>query len=121
MSEIRYLLDEHVAALFRRELLNREPALIVWRIGDPSAPPRGTLDPEILQWCEAHGFILVTSNRHTMPRHLRDHLAKDRHVPGIFILNPSMSIGETIEELLLIWTASHEDEYRDRIAYLPLS
>jgi hypothetical protein len=31
-----------------------------------------------------------------------------------------MSIGETIEELLLSWAASHEDEYRDRMAFLPV-
>jgi hypothetical protein len=121
MSEIRYLLDEHVDPLFRTELLKREPTLIVWRIGDPSAPPRSTLDPEILYWCEEYGFILVTNNRHTMPKHLRDHLAEGRHVPGIFVLNPNMSVGETLEELLLIWGASDEDEYRDQIAFLPVS
>jgi len=32
-----------------------------------------------------------------------------------------MSIGETIDELLLIWAASQEDEYVDRIAYLPIT
>jgi len=121
MSEIRYLLDEHIDPLFRRELLKREPTLEVWKIGDPSAPPRGTLDPEILRWCKEYAFILVTNNRHTMPQHLRDHLAEGRHVPGIFIINPTMSIGEIIEELLLIWIASHEDEYRDRMVFLPLS
>ena len=29
--------------------------------------------------------------------------------------------GETIDELLLIWAASQEDEYVDRIAYLPIT
>ncbi len=121
MSEIRYLLDEHIDPLFRRELLKRESTLVVWKIGDPSAPPKGTLDPDILQWCEEHAFVLVTNNRHTMPQHLRDHLAEGRHVPGIFVLNPNMSIGEILEELLLIWGASYEDEYQDRIAFLPLT
>ncbi len=32
-----------------------------------------------------------------------------------------MSIGETIEELLLIWGASEADEYQDQLVYLPLS
>lgn len=43
-----------------------------------------------------------------------------RHIPGIFILNPNLSIGENIKELILVALASEEDEYQDRIIYLPL-
>ncbi|MBM3144937.1 MAG: hypothetical protein FJ010_08170 [Chloroflexi bacterium] len=42
-----------------------------------------------------------------------------RHVPGIFVMNADMGIGETIEELLLIWGASDEEEYHDNIWFLP--
>lgn len=121
MSYIRYLLDEHVDPLFRRELLKREPEVIVWRIGDPGSPPQGTLDPSILEWCEEHDCILVTNNRRSMPVHLAAHLAKGHYIPGIFELNPNMSIGEIIEELLLIWGGSLENEYQDRILFLPIS
>jgi len=75
MNDIRYLLDENVAPLFRAALLKREPKLVVWKIGDPGAPPTGTPDPAILQWCEENSFILVTNNRKSMPQHFRDHLA----------------------------------------------
>ena len=121
MNDIRYLLDENVDPLFRVELLRREPNLIVWKVGDPGAPPGGTSDPVILQWCEENQFILVTNNRRSMTRHLRDHLDRGRHVPGILELNPSMGIGDTIEELLLMWNASDANEYRDLLIYLPLS
>ena len=121
MSTIRYLLDEHVDPLYRTELLKREPGVTVWRIGLLGAPAKGTLDADLLDWCEENSFILVTNNRKSMPGHLSDHLAKGRHVPGIFELNPNMGIGETIEELILIWAASRSDEYQDRIVYLPLS
>ncbi|GBO54674.1 hypothetical protein APA_2725 [Pseudanabaena sp. lw0831] len=49
-----------------------------------------------------------------------DHLAQGQHIPGIFQINPSMSLGKTIEELVLAALASLDDEYRDRISYLPL-
>jgi hypothetical protein len=55
-----------------------------------------------------------------MPVHLIDHLAQGHHIAGIFQINPSMSMGETIEELVLAGLASLDDEYRDRISYLPL-
>jgi hypothetical protein len=58
----------------------------------------GTLDPEILIWCEKYDCVLVTDNRSTMPVHLAEHVNDGHHVPGIFLLNPNMSIGDTIEQ-----------------------
>ena len=121
MKTVHYLLDENLDPIFRAELFRREPEMVVWRISDPNTPPRGTLDPEILQWCEENSFILVTNNRKSMPQHLQAHLAKQRHIPGIFELNPNMSIGETIDELVLIWLASDINQYRDLLLFLPLS
>jgi hypothetical protein len=121
VNDIRYLLDENVDPLFRAALLRREPDLLVWRVGDPGAPPGETSDPAILEWCEGNQFILVTNNRKSMTQHLQDHLDKGRHCPGILELNPNMSVGETIEELLLIWNVSDAGEYWDLLIYLPLS
>jgi len=117
---IKFLLDENVDDRIRKGLLRRHNDISVWRIGEPYAPPNSTLDPEILVWCEANGFSLVTNNRDSMPPHLRDHLAAGRHVPGIFTLNDNMSLTETIETLILIWGAGKPDEYADRINYLPI-
>lgn len=118
---IQYLLDEHIALLYRTQLMRQAPDLVVRMIGDPDAPPRGTLDPEILIWCEIHDFILGTNNRKSMPKHLAGHLAEGHHVPGIFIIDPSKDIGETLTELIIIAGASFPKEYQDRFEYLPLS
>jgi len=56
-----------------------------------------------------------------MPVHLKDHLQQDRHIPGIFILDPQLTIGENIEELLLIAEISFADEYQDQIIFLPIT
>lgn len=56
-----------------------------------------------------------------MPVHLTEHLAQSRHIPGILVLNPSLSIGETLNDLMMIANASLENEYQDRIEYLPLT
>lgn len=121
MSPIKYLLDENVDRAIRAGLHRHWPEMVVWIIGDPGAPPRGTPDPDILLWCEANNFTLVTNNRASMPDHLRNHIAAGRHLPGIFILNPSMMVGETIDELALIWGASEADEYLDLMRFLPIS
>lgn len=120
MSNIRLLLDENVNPRYRRELLRRETTLMVWRIGDPGAPPEATLDPEILVWCELHEFILVTNNRKSMPLHLQSHLANGNHVPGILSISDKVGIGNLVEELLLIASIAAAEDLRDRIVYLPL-
>jgi hypothetical protein len=56
-----------------------------------------------------------------MPVHLDDHIAQGRHVPGIFILNADLSIGQNLDELILIAEGSFDDEYQDQIVFLPLT
>jgi hypothetical protein len=120
VTPLRYLLDENVDPVYAREMIRRDPSFVVWRIGAPGAPLKGTLDPEILVWCEIHGFVLVTNNRKSMPEHLRDHLAIGRHIRGIIALNAVMSVGDALDDLWLIATVADEPEYADRILYLPL-
>jgi hypothetical protein len=111
----------HVGRRLQRALRRRSAELIVWRIGDPGAPRESTPDPEILIWCEANNFLLVTNNRSTMPVHLRDHLEAGHHVPGIFILSESKIVGATAAELHLIWAAPAAEEHQDQIRHLPIS
>jgi hypothetical protein len=120
MSDIVYLLDENVDPSLRTALHQRWPDMLVWRVGDPGAPEHGTPDPEILLWCEAHGVALITNNRASMPVHLRDHLVVGRHVPGIFVLNADLSLGEIVDELALIWLASKPEIYFDLLNFLPI-
>ena len=120
MSEVRYLVDENTPRAIADQLRRREPQIIVLCIGDDLAPARGTPDPAILLWLEREEFCLITRNRQSMPRHLRDHLATGHHVPGIFSLRPRARMGRVIEDLLLIWQASRSTEYQDQIVYIPL-
>jgi hypothetical protein len=95
--------------------------MVIWIVGDPGAPRRGTADPDILQWCEANSTLLVTNNRASMPVHLREHLATGRHSPGIFILNANMTMGETVAELALIWEVAELETYLDQLRFLPIT
>lgn len=85
-----------------------------------TTPQKESLDPEVLVWREENDCILVTNNRKSMPIHLADHVAQKHHVPGIFILNPKLSVGENLEQLLLIAEGLVANEYQDRIEFLPL-
>jgi len=121
MTAVAYLLDENVDLRLRRALKSLAGDLVVWCVGDPGAPALGMDDPTILRWCEDHAYILVTNNRASMPVHLGQHLASGRHVPGIFVLHASMSLGEIADELALIYEASELEDYADQLSYLPVS
>ncbi|UBF29032.1 DUF5615 family PIN-like protein [Kovacikia minuta CCNUW1] len=118
---IKYLLDENLTPDYREQLSCHQSTLKICMIGDPDAPSKGAKDPDILIWCEQNGCILVTNNRRSMPVHLAHHLAEGRHIPGILVFRPKADIGRVIEDLILIAVAALEDEYQDRIVYIPLS
>lgn len=120
MNEMGFLLDEHIPIIIQERLKQMEPKVRVYAIGDGIAPPKGTPDPDILSWIAAHNCMLVTNNRSTMPVHLRAHLGRGQHVPGIVQLPRRMNIGAILDDLLLIWGASSPGEFRDQIVYLPL-
>ncbi len=120
---VQYLLDENLPPLYQEQLLRYQSDLTVLMIGELSAintPAKGALDPEILIWCESNNFILVTNNRTSMPVHLAEHLSQHRQVPGIFVLRPFASIGQIIDDLILIALAGEPQEYQNRITYIPL-
>ncbi len=117
---IKYLLDENLPNLYKTQLFSRLPDLFVKMIGDEGVPPRGTKDPEILIWCQANNFILVTNNRSSMPVHLADHLAEKRHIPGIFVFRPKAEVKLIIDDLILIALAANENEFQDQIIHIPL-
>ena len=116
----RFLLDEHINRAIQRQLCRLDSQIEVLAIGDPEAPPSGTLDPEILVWLESHGYLLVTANRSTMPGHFVAHLEMGHHIPGIVWLRPGTRLGRIIEELYLIWVASTATEYQDALLFMPL-
>lgn len=115
-----YLVDENTTPALADQLRRRQSGLKVANVGDDIAPPKGTLDPDILLWIETHGFTLITRNRKSMPEHLLQHLEAGHHIPGILTIRPKASLGEIIEDLLLIWELSEEDEYQDQIIHIPL-
>ncbi len=118
---LKYLMDENVDFVYKIQLRRREPDVVVRAVGEPGAPPKRTSDPEILCWCEEYNFVLLTNNRKSMPVHLADHITQGRHVPGIFILNSALSMGQNLDELILVAQGSFDGEYQDQIVNLPLT
>jgi len=60
---LQYLMDDNIDPFYVKQLRRKNRDLVVWAIPEPSTPEKGTLDPEILTWCEINNFILNTGMR----------------------------------------------------------
>lgn len=119
MTVVRFLCDEHVHPALAEAIHNREPGVKLLFVGQPNAPATGTPDPELLQSAEQKGYALLTGDRRTMPIHLIEHHAAGRHTWGVFLIRREAEWSRLIHDILLIWSASQAEDWRDRLEYLP--
>ncbi|MCY3626159.1 MAG: DUF5615 family PIN-like protein [Gammaproteobacteria bacterium] len=118
-NQIRFLLDEDTSHVIQKGLEYRHPEVEIRVIGGTDVPPLGTKDEEILEFLEREAYILVSSNRSTMPMHLETHLQKGGHIPGVLLLRPRFPYREIIDTLELILFASVPEDFRDQVVYIP--
>jgi len=114
---LRYLIDNHLGDL-ARALRRRAPRLTIWRVGEPGMPARDAPDPDILHWCEAHGFVLVCRDTSTPEAHVAAVRADGVVIPGVIIANRTLGVGETLELLELIAELIELDELQDTVRFL---
>jgi hypothetical protein len=119
MSTLKFLCDENIPDALVSCLSRLEPGMVVSFIGQPGAPPKGTKDPELLLFAEANGFTFLSRDKKTMPRHVADHLAAGHHTWGVFLLKEGYPVMEVAQYILLLWSASQAEEWRDYLGYIP--
>jgi len=79
----------------------------------------GLHDLEVLAIAARDGRLLVTSDRQTMPRFFGEFITRTES-SGVIVARQRLAVGEVLEDLALIWTASQAEEWTNRIVYLPL-
>jgi hypothetical protein len=114
---IRFLAEEDLDADIIKGLRSREPAIDILDV--KSTGLRGAKDPDLLELAAQQDRILITHDRRTMTRHVLERLSVGKRSPGLFIVPQQSPIGEIVDWLLLVWTASQAEEWRDQIVYLP--
>jgi hypothetical protein len=119
MSVVRYLIDESIPEQLMNALIQREPAMEVFIVGQNMASPKGAPDPELLLFAEKEKLALVTFDKKSMDCHVTNHRATGHHTWGIFELRRGFSIRRYVDDLVLIWSASEAEDWRDRIEWLP--
>ena len=92
MSLMRFLVDEDSPQHLCQAVRATEPRIDILFIGEPGAPPKGTLDPDLLAWLENERRALISNDHNTMPGHAADHQAAGNHTYGVFLLRSGFSL-----------------------------
>jgi hypothetical protein len=119
MATLHFLLDEHVREELADALVRAEPSMAVECVGQGVAPAKGTSDSDLLKAAEANQWALITQDKTTMPGHVAAHLAAGRHTWGVFLLRRGFSMQRHVESLVLLWSASEAEEWRDVLDWVP--
>ena len=119
MNPLRFLVDECVNRDVVTYLRTLEPDMDLVVVGEPGAPPKGTLDPDLLLAAEAQGRALISGDRSSTTRHLADHYDAGHHTAGVILLRGGFPVARYAAEIRLIWFATTADEWLDRTDYIP--
>ena len=114
---IRFLADADLDYAIVQGVRRREPAIDFKSAND--AGLEGLPDDRVLEVAAEEGRVLVSHDKRTMSVHFvaRSHLGLKS--PGVLLALQSADVGDVIESLLIIWSASREEEWTEQIHYLP--
>jgi hypothetical protein len=115
---LHLLSDEDVNGRIIRGLLRRAPALDLVRAYDVGLAH--TPDPDVLEWAAVNERVLLTADVNTMLAFVWERVTAGLPMPGAIVLRPDISIGQAIDEILLVAQCSEPDEMHGRVIFLPL-
>jgi hypothetical protein len=115
---LRFLADVNFDRNIIRGIHRTRPDIDIIRAQD--AGHHRTPDPLLLEWCFQEHRIMLTHDVKTMPGFAYARIADGHHVAGLVEVDDQASIGRVIEDLLTLIDCLDEDEWQDRIWFVPL-
>jgi len=115
---IRLTADENFNNRIVRGLQRRLPDVDVLRVQDSEIA--GADDPTLLEWCAVENRVLLTHDFETIPGFVRERFAAGSRIAGVILASSSLPIGDVIEDPLVILMCSQDDEFENRLVFLPL-
>ena len=76
-------------------------------------------DPTVLDWAFTHNRVVLTHDVNTMTKHAYARLDAGQPLSGIVIIPKELSIGSAIEDLSVLLTCCHPEEFLNRVIHLP--
>jgi hypothetical protein len=115
---LRFAADENLNYNIVRGLLRRKADLNIIRIQDVGLS--GKDDAAVLEWAAQEDRILLTHDVTTITKYAYERISDGLPMPGVFAIKMTSSLGEIIDDLILLADYSYEHEWENKIIYLPL-
>lgn len=115
---IRFAADEDFNNDVVRALRRALPEVNI--VGVREGGRGGQSDPEVLAWAAEEARVLLTHDVTTMTRHALERVARGEPMPGVIAVHQRLSIGDVLDDLLLVASCSLETDWVDRVGFLPL-
>jgi hypothetical protein len=115
---IAFLVDQNFNEHIVDGLTRRDAAMTFTHVRDvglASAP-----DPTILEWAATQRLVLLTHDGKTIPRFAYARVAAGQPMPGVFLVDDQMPIGQAIDEVLMAAHCLSAEECKDLVRYFPL-
>lgn len=117
MSRLRFLADhdlnEHIVTGVKR--LN--PRIEFIRVRDVGL--EAASDHEVLAYALRESLCVVSHDVNTMTSAAAATIAAGQHFPGLFLVRQTTPVRAAIENIVLAWSASEHDEWRNQVVFLP--
>jgi Domain of unknown function (DUF5615) len=115
---MKFLADEDFNNDILRGLFRILPEFDVVRVQDVGLIEKH--DREILEWASKENKLILTHDFSTMINFAYERVANGEHLEGLILVPQTIPIGEAINELALLIECSLENEWENRIAFIPL-
>jgi Domain of unknown function (DUF5615) len=115
---MKFLADENFDNKIVRGILRRNPDIDIVTVR--SVGLSGKDDPTVLAWAAQEKRILLTHDVATITHYAYERLATSQPMAGVIEVIFDTQIGKAIEDILLIYSCSLENELEGQIYYLPL-
>lgn len=115
---IRLVVDQNFNDHILNGLKRREPNLEFVHVRDVNL--EAATDPAILEWSAIENRVLLTHDRRTIPPFAYARVQANQAMPGVFIVDDAMPIGQAVDELLIAVHCFSAEECRNLVKYFPL-
>jgi predicted nuclease of predicted toxin-antitoxin system len=114
---LRLLTDEDINGNIVRGVRRRLPHADILRVQEVGLRTKD--DQAILDWAARDGRTVISNDRDTMIGFAYERVARGLPMPGLFVLRSRATIGEVIEALAIANECSSQEEWKNRVQFLP--
>jgi hypothetical protein len=119
LTQIRFLADNDLNENIVVGVSRREPAVFFQKLRDIDLGDQP--DAKVLDYADRQGLIVVSHDVNTMPAAAYERFDSGKTIAGLLMVKQSNPIALIIDSLLLIWSASELEEWKNQVCFLPIN